>query len=101
MMPFPMPSIFALLFKHAVCHFGGGDVGAAVPAVSPATPPVSPDASAVVDVQQNLIRQQLRRKSLSSTIYAGATGGWTPTIPSGGGAGATAPSVSGGPTKTG
>jgi hypothetical protein len=95
-------STFEPFLRHTRYCFGGegGGTAAAVPAVTPATPPVSPDASAVVDVQQNLIRQQLRRKSLSSTIYAGATGGWTPTIPSGT-TGATAPSVSGGPTKTG
>ena len=96
-----MPSILELIISCMACHLGGGGGGetTAVPAVTPATPPVSPDAHAVVDVQQNLVRQQLRRKSLSSTIYAGATGGWTPTIPSG--TGATAPSVSGVPTKTG
>jgi hypothetical protein len=84
-------------------YFGGGG---ALPAPPEAAPPVQANNSASLSVQQAEYRQQLRRKSLNQTIYAGATGGY-------GGAGGTspgansvqsgaAPSVaSGGATKTG
>lgn len=88
--------------------FGGGggspSYQAAPPDIPPPTPPVSASSPAVTEVQQNLRRQQLRRKSISSTIKAGATSGWSPNQ-GGNVAGAglpAAPSVaSGGATKTG
>jgi len=82
----------SFLMPQRMHYFGGG--GAAVPPVQPPVPPVTPDNSATLGVQQNLRRQQANRKNLSSTIYAGATGGWTPTIPA-------APSAGAGATKTG
>ena len=93
-----MLDLIAFGRQFGVCHFGGG--GSAVPPVQPPVPPVTPDNAATLQVQQNMRRQQANRKNLSSTIYAGATGGWSPTIPSGTQAG-NAPSVGGGATKTG
>lgn len=69
-----------LLFQHepkcARRYFGGGS-SASTPAIPPSSPPVTPNQSAVLGAQQNLYRQQKNRKNLSSTIYAGATGGWS------------------------
>lgn len=78
----------------------------ALPSPAVAAPPVTANNAAALSVQQAEYRQQLRRKSLNQTIYAGATGGYKPAGGSSApGANAVqagaAPSVSGGPTKTG
>lgn len=64
------------------------------------TPPVTATSPAVTDVQANLKRQQLRRKSISATMKAGASNPYQP-AQSGSGNLAAAPSVSNGGTKTG
>lgn len=63
---------------------GGGGIPA-LPAVPPVTPPVLPDNQAVVNAEQQQLRQQKMRKSISSTVYAGAN----PMMPPAGGMGAT------------
>ena len=82
-----------------LCQFGGGGGGGDVAQPAPATPPVSPSSGAAVDVMQNLRRQQLRRKTISSTIKAGATGGWT--MPPDGATSAGAPTTGGVRNKVG
>ena len=68
----------------------GGDGGAVDPTIPTATPPPTANNAASLAVEQATFRQQLRRKSISSTI--------TP----GGGAGAyTAPNAAPGPAPTG
>lgn len=84
---------------------GGDSSQPAEPTIPTPTAPVTPNSSATRDTEQALYRQQLRRKSISSTMYAGATGGYQgPTNAKGqtgpGQAGA-APSVGTGGTKTG
>ena len=54
---------------------GGGSP--ASPVVPSATPPPTANNAASLAVEQATYRQQLRRKNISSTIYAGA-GGWSP-----------------------
>ena len=58
---------------------GGGSP--ASPVVPSATPPPSANNAASLAVEQATYRQQLRRKSISSTIFAGAnpTAGMTGT----------------------
>ncbi len=79
----------------------------ALPAAPTPTPPVQANNAASLSVQQSEYRQQLRRKSLNQTIYAGATGGYKPTGSSSVAPGANAvqsgagPSVSTGATRTG
>ena len=46
------------------------------PAAPIPTPPATPSSAAVIDVQQSTRREALRRRGISSTVYAGATGGW-------------------------
>lgn len=86
-------------------QLGGGAPSASLPTIPTPTPPVSPNAQAVTDVQQAQARQNLRRRSISSTMMgAGATGGYTPSTnasTTGAGASGSAPSVSSGGTKTG
>ena len=53
---------------------GGGSP--ASPVVPSATPPPTANNAASLAVEQATYRQQLRRKNISSTIYAGA-GGWS------------------------
>jgi hypothetical protein len=55
----------------------GGGGSPAQPVVPTATPPPTANNAASLAVEQATYRQNLRRKNLSSTIYAGA-GGWTP-----------------------
>lgn len=85
-------------------HFGGGG-SVATPAVPNPTPPPTANNAASLAVEQAQYRQQLRRKNIASTIYAGATGGYQPASTAGQtGAGqqGAAPSVGGsGGTKTG
>ncbi len=49
-----------------------GEKTPASPAVPNATPPPSANNAASLAVEQATYRQQLRRKSISSTIFAGA-----------------------------
>ena len=89
-----------ILQTDAFWQIGGGAPSQPAPVVPTPTPPVSPDAQASVAAEQNLKRQQLRRKSISSTMYA--AGGFTPNAGSGAGYGAgTGPNVGAGSTKTG
>jgi hypothetical protein len=62
----------------------GGGGSPAQPVVPSATPPPGTNNAASLAVEQATFRQNLRRKNMSSTIYAGA-GGYQP------GAGATTP----------
>lgn len=76
-----------------------------LPAIPAPTPPVTANNSASLEVQQAEYRQQLRRKSLNQTIYAGANPPAAGANPVGTNAAQTgaAPSASsgGGMTKTG
>lgn len=88
---------------------GGGSGGGAGAATEPPpaplpTPPITPANQAVIDVQQATRRQALRRNGLSSTVYAGATGGWFPQPSAGMGQVPqmpSAPALGGGNGKTG
>lgn len=64
--------------RHAHLFKGGSAPVQQLPDPIAPTPPVSASSQAVTDVQTNLKKQQLRRRSISSTMYAGATGGWNP-----------------------
>ena len=64
------------------------------------TAPVTPSNAAVINIQQGLRREALRKKGISSTVYAGATGGWFPSV-GGASMGAIGPVVNSGPGKTG
>ena len=58
---------------------GGGNTGAASVAAAPvpaATPPVTSSSAEVVQSQQDLRRQSLRKRGFTSTILAGDTGGF-------------------------
>jgi hypothetical protein len=89
--------------KSTFRFLGGGGL---LPAAPISNPPVQANNAASLSVQQSEYRQQLRRKSLNQTIYAGATGGM-------GGGGSNVPGqnavqsgsgpsvASGGATKTG
>jgi hypothetical protein len=55
----------------------GGGGQPASPVVPTPTAPASPNNSASLAVEQATFRQQLRRKSINSTI-TGAGGGYTP-----------------------
>lgn len=73
--------------KNAFRFGGGGGSAPAAPnpaltAVPTPTPPITPSNKAVIDIQQATRRESLRRKGISSTVYAGATGGWFPTVSS-------------------
>ncbi len=57
--------------------------GAATPAVDQAslvptpTPPISATATEVVQAGEDLRRQELMKKNIKRTIFAGDTGGWS------------------------
>lgn len=61
---------------------GGGSTNASSPisqAPAPAAiPPVTSTNAEVVQAQNDLRRQSLRKRGFSKTILAGDTGGWTP-----------------------
>jgi len=51
-------------------------------AATPAgTPPPTPDNPQAIAAMQYLYGQQMNRKSISSTILAGNSGGWSPPAP--------------------
>lgn len=97
------PSSLTEHWPKSAFRYGGGSL----PAAPTPTPPVQANNAASLSVQQSEYRQQLRRKSLNQTIYAGATGGYKPAGAGSSAPGATAvqagaaPSVSTGGTKTG
>ena len=43
-----------------------------------ASPPVTSTSAEVVQAQQDLRRQALKKRGFSQTIFAGDTGGWMP-----------------------
>ena len=55
---------------------------AAAPPAPVATPPPTQDNAASIAQMQYLYAQQMNRRSMQSTIYAGSTGGWSPAAPS-------------------
>lgn len=60
---------------------GGGQTGAQQVAAAPVpgvTPPVTSTNAEVVQVQNDLRRQSLRKRGFAKTILAGETGGWAP-----------------------
>ena len=57
-------------------HQGGGQPAQTLPAVPAATPAVVPDSQEVIQSQQDLLRQNLKKRGFSSTIFGGDTGGW-------------------------
>lgn len=62
-------------------RFGGGSGGGgATPTVPGATPPVTANSAEVVQAQQDQRRQALKKRGFSSTIKAGDTGGWMPSV---------------------
>ncbi len=86
--------------------FTGGKDAASGPSTQPApipgpTPPITPANAAVINIQQATRREALRKKGISSTVYAGATGGWFPSVGTAGGMGAIGPVMNSGPGKTG
>jgi hypothetical protein len=75
-------SIFSHPWPHTVSCFGGGGGGAAqavqsAPVPTPA-PAVTSDNPAVIQAEQDLIRQNLVKKSVKHTMLAGDTGGFQP-----------------------
>lgn len=58
---------------------------------TPAAPPVSATAGEVVQAGIDLRRQEMLKKSIKGTVFAGDTGGWRPpasiSTPGGGGSG--------------
>ena len=69
-------------FAHTIYYFGGGggSSGSAIasaPVPTPA-PPVTSDNPAVIAAEQDLIRQNLIKKSVKHTMLAGDTGGFHP-----------------------
>ena len=50
----------------------GGQPSQQVPAAPTPTPPVTPNNAASIAVEQATYRQQLRRKGIGQTTYAGA-----------------------------
>jgi hypothetical protein len=54
---------------------GGGNLIAQAPVPAPA-PPVTMAANEVVQAAQDLKQQELLRKSIKKTVFAGDTGGW-------------------------
>jgi|GEM_PF-1749237 hypothetical protein len=63
--------------KHALRYFsgGGGATNVAATPVPAATPPVTENSAEVVQSQQDLRRQNLRKRGFASTVLAGDTGG--------------------------
>ena len=55
---------------------GGAPAQAPLPAVPAASPPVTADSAEVIQSQQDLLRQNLKKRGFSSTIFGGDTGGW-------------------------
>jgi hypothetical protein len=52
---------------------------AATPETVPgAVPPTSPNSAEVTQAQQDFLRQEMLKKSIKRTIFAGDTGGYTP-----------------------
>ena len=65
-------------FPHAKAFGGGGSMGAQQIANTPApvaSPPVTSTSAEVVQAQQDLRRQALKKRGFSQTIFAGDTGG--------------------------
>ena len=73
----PTASTLPMKWRHQLEQQQQGGGSPAQPVVPTATPPPSANNAASLAVEQATYRQNLRRKNLSSTIYAGA-GGWTP-----------------------
>ncbi len=76
---------------------GGSSPEVAPPPVPIPTPPVTNSAPAVTEVQEQLRKQMLRRKSLGTTLYA--AGGMGGALPGMGASPGTA--AANAPTKTG
>lgn len=63
-------------------RFGGGGSGndaaqqVAATSVPVAAPPVTPSSAEVVQAQQDMRRQALKKRGFSKTVMAGDTGGW-------------------------
>ncbi len=65
------------------CELGGGGGGGASSAVAAApvptpAPPVTQTNSAVVQAEQDALRENLIKKSVKNTMLAGDTGGYKP-----------------------
>jgi hypothetical protein len=84
---------------HAFRFIGGGGGGGGgqaqavqqAPVPTPA-PPVTTSSPEVMAAQQDVLQQQMLKKSIKKTIFAGDTGGYKPQA---GMSGATAPSMMG------
>ena len=55
----------------------GGSSTPQVPAAPTPTPPVTPNNAASIAVEQATYRQQLRRKGIGQTVFAGSKGSWS------------------------
>lgn len=68
---------------HAFRYMGGGGGGGyaqqvqSAPVPTPA-PPVTTSSPEVMAAQQDVLQQQMLKKSIKKTIYAGDTGGYKP-----------------------
>jgi hypothetical protein len=87
---------------HAFRFMGGGGGGGGgqaqavqqAPVPTPA-PPVTTSSPEVMAAQQDVLQQQMLKKSIKKTIYAGDTGGYKPQAGMAGMTGAAAPSMVG------
>ena len=65
-------------------RFYKGGVGASAVASDPVptpAPPVTASSAEVIQAEKDLAQQNLIKKSVKKTIYAGDTGGWQPGTP--------------------
>ena len=70
---------FIFLPKSTMRFKGGGGASAVAAAPTPTpAPPVSMSNSDVVQAQKDIAQQELLKKNIKKTIYAGDTGGWKP-----------------------
>jgi hypothetical protein len=63
--------------RHAFLFKGGAQAIQSAPVPLPA-PPVTASSAEVIQAQQDFAQQNLMKKSVKKTIYAGDTGGFTP-----------------------
>ncbi len=67
---------------NAFRYGGGGSTAANAVKQAPApavAPPVTATNSEVIQAQNDMRRQSLRKRGFSKTVFAGDTGGWHPT----------------------
>jgi len=94
----------ALFPPHAFRFMGGGGGSPApvqqiaqAPTATP-TPPVTATSQEVIQAQQDVLQQEMLKKSIKKTIYAGDTGGFKP--PTGMAPGIAGPGTAGASVKS-